>query len=419
MNPLARIKAAFTGSVRARMTLMYGGVFTLIAVGVLLGVLRFQGQAVSDQFNRPPAKQVAGVPCDERVQTGLPSCVRLPFDQGKAAAARASMSASQVSSELQSSVLNTQRLVLLVAIVVIAVLAFTVCWWLTGRLLRPLHRITAAAQRLSLSTLHERIALTGPDDELRRLADTFDAMLDRLERSVDSQRRFIANASHELRTPLAIQRAAVEIGLANPSPERVERIRTELLRNTRRSERLIEGLLLLAQGERGLDARAPVDLSVVVDQVVEESLGGADAAGVTLVPQAVRPVAVLGDEVMLGQMVTNLVQNAIRYNVPGGEVLIELAEDTGLVVSNTGPYVPPDRADELFEPFRRLNADRTGSSEGAGLGLSIVAAITRAHGGTVALRPNPDGGLTVRVDLPVLAGPARPMLALEPPTAAH
>jgi signal transduction histidine kinase len=263
-----------------------------------------------------------------------------------------------------------------------------------------LHRITAAAQRLSLSTLHERIALTGPDDELRRLAGTFDAMLDRLERAVDSQRRFIANASHELRTPLAVQRTAIEVGLAEPTPERVERIRTELLRNTLRSERLIDGLLLLAKGERGLDTREPVDLSAVVNEVMAESLGRAGAAEVALRAQTVRRVTVLGDEVMLGQLVTNLVQNAIRYNVPGGSVHIQISEGTGLVVSNTGPHVPPERADELFEPFRRLDAERTGSAEGAGLGLSIVAVIARAHGGTVTLRPNPGGGLTVQVSLP-------------------
>jgi signal transduction histidine kinase len=403
VNPLTRIKAGFTGSVRARMTLLYGGLFTVITAGVLFGALLFQSHAVSDQLDRLKPWQMAGVPCDERLAARMPTCAVLPFDQSQAAAARSALAGTEVPQDVQQSVLSSQRLILLIAIAVIAVLAFTVCWWLTGRLLRPLRRITDAAQRLSLSTLHERIALTGPDDELRRLADTFDAMLDRLESAVDSQRRFVANASHELRTPLAIQRTAVEVGLANPSPERVARIRTELLRNTVRSERLIEGLLQLAKGERGLDARAPVDLSAVVNEVVEESRGRADAAEVTLTPKTVRPVAVLGDEVFLAQLVTNLVQNAIRYNVPGGIVLIELSEDAGLVVTNTGPQVPQDRADELFEPFRRLNADRTGSGEGAGLGLSIVAAIARAHGGTVTLRANPDGGLTVRVDLPVLA----------------
>jgi signal transduction histidine kinase len=396
VNPLARTRAKFTGSVRARMTLLYGGLFTIITVGVLLGALLIQGQTVGHQLGQ------GGVSCGEQAGSGRPSCAAGPGGTTQARAGGPSQPEITVPQDVQDDVLSSQRLILLIAIAVIALLAFTVCWWLTGRLLRPLHRITAAAQRLSLSTLNERIALTGPDDELRRLADTFDAMLDRLESAVDSQRRFIANASHELRTPLAVQRTAIEVGLANPSPERVERIRTELLSNTLRSERLIEGLLLLAKGERGLDARTSVDLSVVVNEVVEQSLGRAEAADVTLALQTVRPVAVLGDEVMLAQLVTNLVQNAIRYNVPGGNVLIELSEDTGLMVSNTGPQVPQDRADELFEPFRRLNADRTGSAGGAGLGLSIVAAIARAHGGTVTLRPNPDGGLTVQVDLPIL-----------------
>ena len=404
MNPLASIRTGFTGSVRARMTLLYGGLFTIITMGVLLGALLYQGQVVSRLLGG-----AGGVTCADQPTAGQPTCAGPPVDPTRDDAA------TTVPQDVQDGVLSSQRLIIVIATAVIAVLAFTVCWWLTGRLLRPLHRITAAAQRLSLSTLHERIALTGPDDELRRLADTFDAMLDRLERAVDSQRRFIANASHELRTPLAVQRTAIEVGLAKPSPERVERIRTELLRNTLRSEQLIEGLLLLANGERGLDARAPVDLSVVVNEVIEESLGRADEAGVTVAPRTVRPLAVLGDEVMLAQLVTNLVQNAIRYNVPGGHVLIELSEGTGLVVSNTGPHVPLDRADELFEPFRRLNADRTGSGDGAGLGLSIVAAIARAHGGTVTLRPNPDGGLTARVDLPVLAGPVPPGVQLEEP----
>src|SRR5207244_2575008 len=147
--------------------------------------------------------------------------------------------------------------------------AFAVSWWLAGRVLRPMHQITDTARRLSLSRLDERISSTGPNDELKELADTFDAMLDRLEQGAASQRRFIANASHELRTPLAIQRAAIEIGLADPTPSRVAAIQAELLLANERSERLIDGLLTLAQGERGLDARSPVDLEQVVRQVSE------------------------------------------------------------------------------------------------------------------------------------------------------
>jgi signal transduction histidine kinase len=299
---------------------------------------------------------------------------------------------------------SSQRIITLITIAVITVLAFTVCWWLTGRLLRPLHRITATARRLSLSTLHERIALAGPQDELKELADTFDAMLDRLEYAIASQRRFVANASHELRTPLAIQRTAIEIGLANPSLAKVAKIRTELLRNTQRSERLIEGLLTLAQGERGLDTRAPVDLAVVVEQVVEDHLPLAERGDITITTAiAGRPVTVAGNEVLLIRLVANVVQNAIQHNQPGGRVVVELSQDTGLVVHNTGPQVPPDQVGELFEPFRRLHPDRTGSIDSAGLGLSIVTAIVHAHSGTVQATANPDGGLSVSVALPVLA----------------
>ncbi|WP_106318194.1 sensor histidine kinase [Actinoplanes italicus] len=352
------------------MTLLYGGLFTTVTVAVLLAALILQSWAVSAALGGRGGRTCAGPECDAPPP--------------------------QPPDDVRESVLTSQRLILVAAVAVIAVLAFAVCWWMTGRLLRPLHRITAAAQRLSLSTLHERLALTGPDDELRRLADTFDAMLDRLERAVDSQRRFIANASHELRTPLAVQRTALEVGLADPSPERVRLIRAELLRNTLRSERLIDGLLQLAKGERGPDAAVPVDFGRVVGEVV----GRQRDAGVT-VSSAVRTATVVGDEVMLSQLVANLVQNAIRYNVPEGIVRVELTGDGTLTVVNTGPRVPPERAVELLEPFRRLDADRTGAGDGAGLGLSIVAAIARAHGGGVRVRANPDGGLTVRVDLPV------------------
>ncbi len=385
------------------MTLLYGGVFTVITLGVLIATQQFQQSLVGKKLANFAKVGTDGVVCDRRPPA--PPCPantsgQLPTDRR---------------AELRQSLVSTQRLTTLIAIAVIAVLAFAVCWWLTGRLLRPLHRITATAQRLSLSTLHERIAMTGPKDELKELADTFDAMLDRLEHAVASQRRFVANASHELRTPLAIQRTAIEIGLSDPSPAKVARIRTELLRATQRSERLIEGLLVLAQGERGLDARTPVDLAVVVDQVIGEHMPLAESRQVRIAVAA-HPVTVAGDEVLLTRLVANLVQNAIRHNHPGGHVLIELSPDTGLVVCNTGPDVPADRVDELFEPFRRLHRDRTGSSDGAGLGLSIVAAITKAHNGTVQATANPDGGLSITVVLPALtpAPTHRPQHHAEP-----
>ncbi|WP_232319923.1 sensor histidine kinase [Herbidospora daliensis] len=364
------------GSIRARMTLLYGGIFTTVALGVLLAAQQIQQIIVGQKVQDSPF-------------VGNPGTAPL-HDPAALAKAQA---------DLERTLINSQRVVTVVTLVLITVLAFAVCFWLTGRLLRPVHRITTTARRLSLSTLHERIALTGPRDELKELADTFDAMLDRLEQAVDSQRRFVANASHELRTPLTIQRTAIEVGLADPTPEKVARIRAELLRNTLRSERLIEGLLVLAQGERGLDAHLPVELETVVEQVIEDHLPLAVRHGVALDVRT-KPVVVSGDEVLLGRLAANLVHNAIRHNHPGGHVTVELSSDAVLTVRNSGPRVPPERVAELFQPFRRLNADRTGSADGAGLGLSIVAALVHAHGGVVRAQAQPEGGLAVTVTLP-------------------
>nr|WP_312888073.1 ATP-binding protein [Nonomuraea rhodomycinica] len=267
---------------------------------------------------------------------------------------------------------------------ILTLVSLAVGWLVAGRILRPVHRITATAQRLSLSTLHERIALTGPKDELKELADTFDAMLDRLERSVQAQQRFIANASHELRTPLAVQRAAIEIGL----PEDVGAIRDTLLLHNRRAEHLIDALLVLAQAEHGLDSKRPVAL----DQVVRLVLAEADPDGVT-VTQRVEPFVVEGDPVLLNRLLTNLLDNAVRHNHRGGTVEVTLSGGV-LTVRNTGPHVPRERFGDLFEPFRRLHTTR---GQGAGLGLSIVAAIAKAHGADVRADPNPGGGLELVV----------------------
>jgi Signal transduction histidine kinase len=263
----------------------------------------------------------------------------------------------------------------------------------------PLQRITATARRLSLSNLDERIGLDGPPDELKELADTFDAMVERLRASADSQRRFVANAAHELRTPLATQRALIQIGLEDPTPERVAQTRADLLEVNRRTERLINGLLILAAAEHGLDDVEPVTL----DRVVEQAVGEASPNGVTVTVRRV-PVLVRGDPVLLHRLVANLVDNALRYNRPDGTVHIELTT-TGpsgsatLTVRNTGPVVPAERLDELFRPFSRLPHGRD-RRDGAGLGLSIVAAIARAHHAGLGAVANPDGGLTVTVRFP-------------------
>jgi signal transduction histidine kinase len=287
------------------------------------------------------------------------------------------------------------------ALGVLILLAFALGWWLAGRALRPVHEMAAAARRLSSANLHQRIPLHQPKDELRDLGESFNALLDRLGAAFASQQRFVANAAHELRTPLAIQRATIQIGLSEHpiDPAELDSVREELLTANRRHEQLIDGLLLLARGERGLDRLDPVDLAEVAHDVLPPLRAEAGERSVEL-NLSTEAVVVDGDAVLLGQLLANLVQNAIRYNHPDGRVDVRVARSS-ITVTNTGPIVPADAIDDLFEPFRRLHPDRTGSASGAGLGLSIVRSIATAHGGTVTARPNSTGGgLTVRVGLP-------------------
>ncbi|MEU7898216.1 HAMP domain-containing sensor histidine kinase [Nonomuraea sp. NPDC049152] len=350
-------------TVRVRLTLIYSGLFLLTSVVLLVTVNLLLREALR--------ARIAGLTLTPVAPTaptrGAPDDGPMPQLPG-----------------LVDDVIDYQWGVTALMIGILAVVSVVVGWLVAGRILRPVHQITATARRLSVSNLHERIALSGPKDELKELADTFDAMLDRLERAVKGQRRFIANASHELRTPLAVQRAAIEIGL----PEDVGEIRDKLLFHNHRTENLIDALLVLAQAENGLDNRQPVALDEVVRLVLAE--GGSDEVTVTT---RIEPFVVDGDPVLLSRLVTNLVDNAVRYNHPGGTVGITLSQGI-LTVRNTGPDVPRERCGDLFEPFRRLHTTR---EQGTGLGLSIVASIAKAHGADVRANPNPGGGLELVV----------------------
>jgi len=293
------------------------------------------------------------------------------------------------------------------ALGLMAVLSVGFGWAISGRILGPLHRMTATARKLSEENLHERIALEGPDDELKELADTFDALLARLEAAFDSQKRFVANASHELRTPLSIMRTEVDVALADPDAgsEELRRMAEVVRRATERSEALIDGLLLLARSDRGPAAREPVDLAELAEDALAQSAAEAAAAGVaTQARFDAAPTS--GDAALLGRLAGNLIENAIRHNESGGqlEVVTGPAPDGGevrLAVANSGPVIDPDQVDGLFEPFRRLGGERVGGqSRGAGLGLSIVRSVVAAHGGRLAARPRPGGGLIVEVFLP-------------------
>jgi signal transduction histidine kinase len=380
-----------TGTVRVRLTALYGGLFLITSTILLVVVNLLLRRMLKERvlMIRSDTRYAPGTgPGDGGTMETLEPPRVLTF-QGSVA--------GRAATDLSDAVLKFQWWVSGVTIVVLAIASLAIGWWLAGRVLSPLHQITATARRLSMSNLDQRIALTGPRDELKELADTFDAMLDRLEQSADSQRQFVANASHELRTPLAIQRAAIEIGLDNPTPERLTEVKSDLLTANRRTERLIDGLLTLAQGDRGLDVREPIRL----DAVVREAASEVPANDVTL-SLNVEPVTVTGDPVLLGRLVANLLDNAVRYNRPGGVVWVNLSETGALTVYNTGPQIPQERIAELFEPFRRLQQTRTRTADGAGLGLSIVNSIAQAHGAVGWARPNPEGGLTFSLQFPTI-----------------
>jgi signal transduction histidine kinase len=301
----------------------------------------------------------------------------------------------------------------LIALGVMTVAAVALGWIMAGRALRPVREMTAAAQRISEENLHERLGLTGPDDEFKELGDTMDGLLARLESAFAAQRRFVANASHELRTPLTTMRASLDVAMAKPEPVPPQtvalaaRMRAEL----DKTDALLEAFLMLARAQH---RQLPGDAALPLDYVVGAALAD-QAAAIGAMNLTVQDISgpggawVAGDQALLSRLVGNVIGNAVGHNVDGGWITITTHTDgsrAALVVENGGQVLEQRQVDELAQPFRRLGADRTGSDQGSGLGLSIVAAIAEAHGGTLDLRARDGGGLRVRVELPAAA--ARP-----------
>ncbi|MCC5576502.1 HAMP domain-containing histidine kinase [Microtetraspora sp. AC03309] len=386
---------------RMRLTLLYGGLFFVAGSALLWSTYLLTARALDQQFVMRLAKS--------DITPALPDVVPTKIS-GQIFTSTVKTEVEQRAAGVLSEMLRSSLLIMILIGIVALVLGYLVA----DRALRPLDRVTETARRLSESTLHERIALDGPQDEVKRLADTFDGMLDRLHRVFDAQRRFIANASHELRTPLAINRTVLEVSLEEPAAsEDLKALARALLGTNARYERLIDGLLLLAQSEQELTVRKPVDLRYIAHTVLDE-LDLAPRKRAVTVHQDLRPAVVQGDPLFLERCLFNLLENAVKYNVRDGEVWLTVRDDhdhradhrgddgDGVVVTveNTGPQVPPYDVDDLFEPFRRLHGERIRSARGAGLGLSIVRAIVDAHGGTVTARPRPEGGLIVSVRLP-------------------
>jgi signal transduction histidine kinase len=291
-----------------------------------------------------------------------------------------------------------------IALAVMAGIAVALGWFVAGRVLHPLRVITMTTRRISATNLHERLALAGPDDEFKELADTLDELLARLDASFQAQRNFIAKAAHELRTPLTLDQTLLQVALrdAGATVEQWRSTGQEVLQSGKQQERILEALLTLASSESGLDHRRAVDLS----QVTADRLR---AAGNQLDRQRLRvqaslgPATLLGDPDLIERLVANLLDNAIQHNVPGGTVDLTTATTDGhaaLSVANSGPPIPPAQVDRLFQPFQRLGPARANRINGHGLGLSIVRAIANAHGAAVTAQARPQGGLHIEVTFP-------------------
>jgi signal transduction histidine kinase len=400
-------------TVRLRLTMVYGGLF-LVLGAALLGITYL---LVSKQV--PSTAGRLGTP-SESIQSG--SAVFFQSGTGNCRlTASPSVAPSQIQAQAQRC-LAEQRAIELnqlltesgIALAIMTVVSIGLGWLVAGRMLGKLRTITTAARSVSASSLHARLALTGPDDELKELGDTFDGLLARLEAAFGAQRQFVANASHELRTPLARQRTLIEVALADPeaSAASLREVCRRVLMTGEQQERLIEALLTLARSQRGLDRREPVDLAAMAGEVLLARRPEAEQRGLA-VTTGLQHAPALGDASLAERLVANLVDNAIRHNVPRGAVEVGTAVWAGhavVSVFSTGPAIQPDQVDRLFQPCQRgASRDRTGHG-GLGLGLSIVAAIAEAHGAWLQAHALPGGGLGVRAGFP-LAAPAPPPAA--------
>lgn len=363
-------------TVRGRLTLLYGGLFLVSAVVLLAityGVVRHGSSA-----------SVQPVPAGGAFPRPGPGAL--------------------IGSEQRSSDLHQLLAASVIALALMAVLSLVLGRLVAGRVLSPLRAMTRTTQEISERNLHKRLAVAGPEDELKKLGDTIDGLLGRLQGAFDAQRRFVANASHELRTPLTVTRALLEMSLSDANAD-VESLRAacrQVLDEGRHQEELIDALLLLARSQRGLEQREQVDLSAVVAGVLSAHESQA-AANRLRVERSLSSASLSGDPTLVTRLVTNLVDNALSHNVPSGRASVSVGTKDGqatLTVINTGPVIATGEVERLVQPFQRLAEERTGEHEGVGLGLSIVQAIVDAHEAVLAIQAEPFGGLRVDVRFP-------------------
>jgi signal transduction histidine kinase len=355
----------------------------------------------------PPAGTLAGPPVPKSLQS---ACKQL---QTAYAAGAAAGSQAQRWDALRNLLVFS-----LVGLGVMTVASGGLGWFMSGRVLRPVRVITETARRASEQHLGERLALTGATDELKELADTFDDMLERLDTAFATQRRFVANASHELRTPLTVMRTAIDVTLAKPSPTagQLTDMAVRVRRSIDRAETMVEALLTLAVSDQGKLSTEFSDLATWAEDAIDAAAPEIERLDLHVVAE-LNPAETTGDPQLLERMISNLVDNAVRHNEPGGWIRLRTGSKDAaayLEIANSGPFVPDDAVPSLFEPFRRLET-RTGVRDGVGLGLSIARSVVTAHGATVTARSQPAGGLDVSVLLPRhLAANGGPALPLDP-----
>ena len=376
--------------------LLYASLFTVGGAGLVVVTYLLVADTLHSTTTTtiPPSVQHAIAQCVQEAQTHSAP----PADIGIKCGGLYTQGVQVGAAAQRSTTLAHLLTYSLLSLAGVTLLAAVAGWIAAGRILWPVHRLTAAARAASEQDLSQRIALQGPRDELRELADTFDTMLERLDRAFTSQRQFIANASHELRTPLTVMRTAMDVVLAKPRPTRGELVSmtADVRQAVDQSERLIEALLILARNDQARALTDPVDLAVVA----EDALEGRTSSGITTTA-TLGQAPVTGDGVLLERLVANLLDNAGRYNIADGTIEISTTTHDAtsvLRVINTGAVVPAEMVEHLFLPFTRLD-DRT-RHDGFGLGLTLVASIAAVHGGTVHATAVPSGGLDISVRLP-------------------
>jgi len=371
-------------TIRLRLTVLYG-VVSVLSAAVLLAITIMLADGLTPRTTPVPGQAAT--------------------TSGQQALAQALARIAQLQAQLrQVDPLHQLLVAAAAALAIMAGASIALGWVVAGRALRPLRAITTATQQISEEDLHRRLAMPGPRDELTNLADTIDGLLARLQAAFEGQQNFVANASHELRTPLAASRTMLEVALADPaaSAAALRSACQDVLTEERHQERLIDALLTLARSQRGLDRRKPLDLGAITTDILRTREPDAASRDVT-VSASIASAPVLGDDGLLRQLAANLIDNALRHNVPHGTLSIHVTSDrdhSTLKVANTGPVIAQDEIGRLLQPFQRLSSRRPADDDGLGLGLPIVAAITRAHHATLLVSPGDCGGLNIEASFP-------------------